>query len=174
MDRTIVRMDRPIYVGLAILDISKTTMSLPLRLHEALCSTYRVSQNSLYRYKLVHFDDKKHRSVDRDNQKICAWIRYFQLCWRHWGIPRANNKISGLFKDKNGGSLMTHFIGLGSKCYTFRVVNSRWSIHRMCAKSKESNDQSCRKGSLTMICTKDTTIGSRKHELTTAKGCSTT
>ena len=40
-----------------------------------------------------------------------------------WGIRRANKKIPGLYKDENGGSLMTHFIGLGRICYTFKVVN---------------------------------------------------
>ena len=92
-----------------------------------------------------------------------------------WGIPRANKQIPGLFKDENAGQLMTHFIGLGSKCYTFKVIGSPdvrkiKGVKIPIVENRITYDDmyNCLFKGI-HVSREQTTIRSRNHELTTEK-----
>lgn len=112
--------DKPVYIGMAILDISKVCL---YEFH--------------YDYILPNFIECKLNYMDTDgliyefrNQDPYEIIK--RDCLQRfdtsdyapdnsYGIPRVNKKVIGLMKDELNGSIMLEFIGLRSKMYSYRV-----------------------------------------------------
>jgi hypothetical protein len=126
MDKTSVKMDRPLYVGMSILDISKTHM-------------YEFHYN-----KMVHY-------FGRDNIGICYmdtdsfvyWIKtddmYRELRTFPYNddfdfsdYPKThplydngkNKKVLGKFKDEANGELLKEIVALASKMYAIEFSES--------------------------------------------------
>ena len=132
MECTTIFMNRPVYAGVSILDISKTIM-------------YRFYYDFIKRYiqpsecvKIMYIDTdsfileiKKHNPYEvliKNHPNQFDTSNYAaENCW---GIPRAKKEISGLFKDGNASQLMTHFIEL--------QLQSDWLAR--CAKDQGSQE----------------------------------
>ncbi|XP_025265427.1 uncharacterized protein LOC112638265 [Camponotus floridanus] len=102
------KIDKPIYVGMSILDISK--IRLYAFHYEYMSPLYGDKCKILYTdtdrlIYSIEFEDAYER-MKRDNP---------------YGMPRANKKVLGLMKDENNSALMIEFVGLRAKMYTLRV-----------------------------------------------------
>ncbi|KYN28493.1 hypothetical protein ALC57_02085, partial [Trachymyrmex cornetzi] len=119
-----VKMNKPIYVGMCILEIAK------LRLYEfhyeyiiPLYREYRDTCKILYTDtdSLIYLLECE--NVYEDIKRDIARFDTSDYPERNvYDIPRVNNKILGLMKDENCGAIMTEFIGLGAKMYALRVI----------------------------------------------------
>ncbi|KYN19375.1 hypothetical protein ALC57_08291 [Trachymyrmex cornetzi] len=88
-----VKFDKPIYVSMCILDISKVC---------------------LYEFHYEYMYETMKRDIARfDTSDYPADNAY--------GTPLTNKKVPCLMKDENNGALMTEFVGLRAKMYAVRV-----------------------------------------------------
>ena len=120
MKKLQVKFNKPIYVGMCILDISKTCL---YDFHyEYMAPLYRDNCKIMYTDtdSLIYFlecedayNDMKHHLSKFDTSYYSENNVY--------GMPRANKKVPGLMKDENNGAIMTEFVGLRAKMYALRV-----------------------------------------------------
>ena len=117
-----VKMNKPIYLGQAILDLSKTLMYefwydyiKPIYGDKAkLCYTDTDSF-------VIHIKtDDFYKDISNDVERLFDTSNYNKKDNRPLPIGK-NKKVIGMFKDEIGGKIMTEFCALRAKTYTFKL-----------------------------------------------------
>lgn len=123
MSKSLITLDKPVCVGMAILDISKLCMN---RFHyNYIKPKYGVNCELLYTdtdsfiYSISNIDDL-YEDMKTD-------IHMFDTSEypenNVYKMPRVNKKVLGLMSDECAGQPISEFVGLRSKMYSVRVNN---------------------------------------------------
>ncbi|XP_018368243.1 PREDICTED: uncharacterized protein LOC108764474 [Trachymyrmex cornetzi] len=116
-----VKMNKPIYVGMCILEIAKLRLyefhyEYIIPLYRDTCKILYMDTDSLIYllecenvYEDINHDIARFDTSDYPERNV-------------YDIPRVNNKIPDLMKDENCSAIMTEFIELRAKMYALRVI----------------------------------------------------
>lgn len=119
-----VILDKPIYIGFTVLELSKSHMynfhysimkpfygpKLKLCYTDTDSFLYSIQTEDFYKDLKIHFKQFFDTSNYPENNE--------------YNIERVNKKIPGLFKDEMGGELIVEFVGLRSKLYCIKTESS--------------------------------------------------
>ena len=112
MNKTRVKMNKPIYLGLSILDISKILMYEFWYDYMKPKSCYMDTDSLVMNMETADF----YKDIANDVEKKFDTSNYEV----DRPLPiRKNKKVIGLMKDELGGRIMTEFITLRPKAYTY-------------------------------------------------------
>jgi hypothetical protein len=117
-----MELSKPIYMGMSILDYSK--IHIYSLYYDVLKPKY---QDNI---KLVYIDiDCYVIKIEIDNlyknfKKINKYMNFSNYNVKHPNYNKTNKKVLGKFKDKINGKIITHFIGLKSKVYYYKVYGN--------------------------------------------------
>ena len=113
-----VKMNKPIYLGLSILDISKITMYefrydyVKIKYEEKAQLCYMDMDSFVVNIKTKDF----YKDISQDVNKRFDTSNYTFDRPLHTGI---NKKVIGLMKDELGGDIITEFVALRPKAYSY-------------------------------------------------------
>ncbi|XP_035209175.1 uncharacterized protein LOC118185154 [Stegodyphus dumicola] len=120
MHKTAVLFDKPIYVGMSILDLSKTLMYdfhynvMAPKYGKNIILLYMDTDSFIYDIKTDDFyEDMKGMLEHFDTFDYPEDNRY--------GMPRVNKKVLGKMKDENAGGILEEYVGLISKMYACKT-----------------------------------------------------
>ena len=123
MGKTEIMMNKPVYLGQAILDLSKTLMYefhydyMRPRPDSKVNSCYIDTKSFVYEIETEDF----HRDIAKDGKKRFDMSGYSKDDNRPLPIGE-NKKVIGLMKDELGGKIMTEFVALRAKMYAYRKI----------------------------------------------------
>ena len=133
MGKTEIMMNKPVYLGQAILDLSKTLM------HEFHCDYMRPRYGS--KVKLCYMDTDSfvyeietedfYKDIENNVEKRFDTSGYSKDDNRPLPIGE-NKKVIGLMKDELGGKVMTEFVALRAKMYAYRKIDKE--VEETCCK----------------------------------------
>ncbi|KYQ47386.1 hypothetical protein ALC60_13588, partial [Trachymyrmex zeteki] len=119
-----VKFDKPIYVGMCSVDISKTCLyefhhEYMAPLFRNKCKIMYTDTDSLiYHVECDDVYDIMKRDINRFDTSDYSIDNPYD-------IPLANKKVPGLMKDENNGAVMTDFVGLRAKMYALLVQGKK-------------------------------------------------
>ena len=120
MKKTRVKMTKPLYLGMSILDISKILMYkfwydyISTKYGEKAKLCYADTGSFIIYIKTEHFSE----DISTDVGKWFDTSNYDQNDKRPFQIGR-NKKVPGLFKNELGGKVMIEFVTLTAKAYSY-------------------------------------------------------
>lgn len=123
LQKTNVDMDKPIAVGMTILDVSKITMYSFL--YDFLKPKYGEKCRVAYTDTDSFIIDVATDDFYADMRENIFMFDTSDYPWpNEYNIERKNKKIPGLFKDELNGDIITAFVGLRAKCYAVQSLNN--------------------------------------------------
>ena len=120
MKKTRVKMNKPLYLGMSILDISKTLMYkfwydyFKPKYGDRAKLCYTDTDSFIIYIKTEDF----FQDISNDVEKWFDTSNYDKNDKRPLPIGK-NKKVPGLFKDELGGKIITEFVALRPKAYTY-------------------------------------------------------
>ena len=124
MNKTTVKMNKPIYLGLSILDISKILMYefwydyMKLKYNDNVKLCYMDTDNFVMNIKTDDF----YKDIANDIEKRFGTSNYEV----NRPLPKGKNKkVIGLMKDKLGGKIITEFVTLRPKTYSYSTDDGK-------------------------------------------------
>ncbi|VEN53641.1 unnamed protein product [Callosobruchus maculatus] len=126
MKQTELIFNKPLYVGMCILDISKTVMydfqydymlkkfqnnECKLMYYDTDSFFYQITCDDVYQ-EVIKQDIERFDTSDYPVDNV-------------YNIPLVNKKVPGLMKDEANGQIISHFVGLRSKMYAYKVLNGK-------------------------------------------------
>ena len=126
MKKTEVYFNKPVYVGQAILDLSKTLMFdfhynyIKDKYGKKAELLFTDTDSLMYRIQTEDF----YKDISNDVETKFDTSDYPQS--HPSGIPTGlNKKVIGMFKDEVAGKQISHFIGLRPKLYSFKIEDGK-------------------------------------------------
>lgn len=122
LQKTHVLMDKPIAVGMCILDISKLTMYsflydfLKPKYGDKCRLAYTDTDSFILDVEVDDFYEVMREHIAKFDTSDYPWPN-------EYNIERKNNKVPGLFKDELNGKIIVGFVGLGAKCYAVKSLD---------------------------------------------------
>ncbi|CAH0547067.1 unnamed protein product [Brassicogethes aeneus] len=124
LSKTNLCFNKPLYIGMAILDILKTCVyafhyDFILSKFNHTKLLYMDTDSLVYEFNCNDAYDE----IIRENIHRFDTSDYAKN--NQCNIPLINKTIPGLMKDELNGKIMSHFVGLRSKMYTFKIEGEK-------------------------------------------------
>jgi hypothetical protein len=118
MDKTKITFNKPIYVGFAILEISKTLMyDFYYNKLEKIFNNVKAVYTDTDSFVIYIKDDNITKKLKENNE----YFDFSNYPKEHILYSEKNNKVVGKFKDELGGNIIREFAVLRSKMYGYNI-----------------------------------------------------
>lgn len=136
LSQTCITMNKPIVIGMSILDVSKLTMYkfmydfLKPKYGEKCALAYTDTDSFILHLQKTNFyNEIKENSAMFDTSDFSIGNRF--------NIEPKNKKIPGIFKDELNGKIVLEFVGLRAKCYAIEALNEKKTLVDLDKKKKK-------------------------------------
>ena len=118
-DKHTVELNKPIYMGMSILDYSKIHMYSFY--YDVLKPKYQDNIKLVYTDTDSYVIKVETDDLYEDFKEMNDYMDFSDYPPEHPNYDKTNKKVLGKFKDEMNGKIITHFIGLKPKAYCYKV-----------------------------------------------------